>query len=388
MKNLLSLDVTSALFLKEIATSKNITRSQLSKISGLTKTTVSGVVSYLSDKGFITETALSLDSTEYSGTGRRPTVLTLSPSSPLICGMLVCRGCLSVTLSSLDGKIVSILEYSYDNIDKDTVTNMLTEMFFRLKAKTSRTVLGIGLACLGPINLSEQMILKPNNFYGIENFRIADELKKRIGLPVVMQNDISAGAVAERLYGSGREEKSFIYLHIMNGIGSGIILNGSLYSGASGNAGDIAHMTVNMFGGRCSCGGTGCLESYANIERLRAHVSLLSGRDTSSLTFKKLISDLNAGDTVSRSALQEYTAALSVALSGMLHCLDISTVIFGYDGCESGDELITLLEKNLRLRMENSGQGAVTVKRSAFLSNAPLIGATAIVAEKIFGGVN
>ena len=388
MKKLLTLDVTSALFLKEIATSKNITRAHLSKLSGLTKTTVSGVVSYLSDSGLITESALSSDSTEYSGTGRRPTVLTLSPSSPLICGMLVRRGSLSVTLSGLDGKIVSILEYPYESIDNDTVINMLTEMFFRLKSKTTRTVLGIGLACLGPLRLSERMILKPNNFYGIENLRIAEELEKRIDLPVIMQNDISAGAMAEYLYGNGREEKSFIYLHIMNGIGSGIILNGSLYSGASGNAGDIAHMTVNMFGGRCSCGGTGCLESYANIERLRAHVSLLSGRDTSSLTFKKLISDLNAGDTVSRSALQEYTAALSVALSGMLHCLDISTVIFGYDGCENGNELLMLLEKNLRLRMENSGQGTVNVKRSAFLSDAPLIGATAIVAEKIFGGVN
>ena len=202
-----------------------------------------------------------------------------------------------------------------------------------------------------------------------------------------MQNDISAAAVAESLYGNGKRNKNFIYLHVMNGIGSGVILNGGLYFGASGNAGDIAHMTVNMFGARCSCGNTGCLESYANIEQIRAHISLLSGEDCEKLSFRQVISRLNSGDGLARSAMQEYVSALSVALANMLHCLDINTVIFGYDGCKEGDELEKILEKNLRLRMKNSGQGDITVKKSAFLSDAPLIGATAIVADRLFATV-
>ena len=172
----------------------------------------------------------------------------------------------------------------------------------------------------------------------------------------------------------------------MNGIGTGVILNGSLYAGASGNAGDIAHMTVNMYGGRCSCGKVGCLESYANIEQLRTHISALTGENTDTLTFRRIISRLNKGDISARSAMREYVSALSVAISNMLHCLDINTVIFGYDGCEDGDALEILLEEGLRLRMKNSGQGVITVKKSAFHSDAPLIGATAIVAERVFEG--
>lgn len=386
MTRLPSFDSTTARFLKDISVSKNITRADLSKASGLTKTTVSGVVSSLMDNGYVAEKMLERDSESYQGTGRRPTVLTLSESSPLICGMLVHRGCLSVTLSGLDGRICKILEYPYDNITADAVVEILCGMFSRLKAETEREILGIGLACLGPISLSERKILKPNKFYGIEDFSIAEKIEKRTSLPVFMQNDISAAAVAEALYGNGKNIKNFIYLHLMNGIGAGIIFNGGLYTGASGNAGDIAHMTVNMFGKRCNCGSIGCLESYANIEQIRAHISMLSGENSEKITFRQVISRLNAGDTVARSAMQEYVSALSVALATMLHCLDTNTVIFGYDGCEEGEELEKLLEKNLRLRMENSGQGIITVKKSAFLSDAPLIGATAIVAERIFCG--
>ena len=386
MNGIPSFDTTSALFLKEISTSKNLTRIDLSKKSGLTKTTVSGVVSSLIDNGYVAEKTLSADSDLYHGTGRRPTVLSLAKNSPLICGMLVHRGCLSVTLSGLDGKIFKILEYPYESITSDSVTEILTGMFFKLKAETSRKILGIGLACLGPISLAERKILKPNKFYGIENYLIAEEIEKRTALPVFMQNDISAAAVAEGLYGNGKSIGNFIYLHLMNGIGAGIVLNGKLYTGASGNAGDIAHMTVNMYGKRCNCGSIGCLESYANIEQIRAHVSTLSGTDSERLTFREVISRLNSGDMVARSAMQEYTSALSVALATMLHCLDINTVIFGYDGCEEGEELESILQQNLRARMENSGQGIITVKKSAFLSDAPLIGATAIVAERIFEG--
>lgn len=378
------LDSTAALFLKEIATSKGLTRVELAKISGLTKTTVSGVVTSLFDSGYITEKTLDADSEKYIGTGRRPTALFLSKESPLICGMLVHRGCLSVTLSGLDGKIYKILEYSYENITADAVTEILCGMFSRLKAETERKILGIGLACLGPISLKERKILKPNNFYGIENYAIANDIERRTSLPVIMQNDISAAAVAEALYGNGKRINDFIYLHLMNGIGSGIVLNGELYGGSSGNAGDLAHITVNMFGRRCSCGGTGCLESYANIGQIRAHLSLLSGSDCSKISFRQVISRLNAGDAAALSAMQEYTAPLSEALTSMLHCLDINTVIFGYDGCEDGSTLEKMLERNLRMRMKNSGQAPVTVKKSAFFSDAPLIGAAAIVAEKIF----
>ena len=386
MKSLPVFDSTSALFLKEISTNKSLTRAALSKISNLTKTTVSGVVSTLIDNGYVTEKSIDSDSKDYLGTGRKPTALTLSETSPLICGMLVHRGCLSVTLSLLDGRIYKILEYPYEGITADAVTEILVGMFNKLKKETSREILGIGLACLGPINLTERKILKPNNFYGIENYSIAEEIEKRLSLPVIMQNDISAAAVAESLYGNGKAIKNFIYLHIMNGIGTGVMLNGKLYAGASGNAGDIAHMTVNMYGTGCSCGNTGCLESYANLEQLRTHISSLTGEKTDSLTFRQINSRLNQGDIAARSAIKEYVAALSVAISNMLHCLDIDTVIFGYDGCEDGNALEMLLEESLNSRMKNSGQGNITVKKSAFLSDAPLIGATAIVAERIFGG--
>ncbi len=385
MNRLPVLDPTKALFLKTIATTDNVTRVELSHISGLTKATVSAVVSALIDCGYVAEKTMEVGSRRYAGMGRRPTVLLLSEASPLICGMLVRRGCLSVTLSGLDGKIFKILEYAYESITADAITEILAGMFFKLRAETGRTVLGIGLACLGPIDLESRSILKPHHFYGIENYAIAAEIEAKTALPVWMQNDINAAAVAEALWGSGKSIENFIYLHLMNGIGTGTILGGMLYTGNSGNAGDIGHMTVNMFGEACTCGSTGCLECYANIGRIRTHMARISGKDTADLSFRQVISLLNRGDLVARSAMQEYISVLAVALSGMLRCLDIQMLIFGYDGSDGSEILEDMLEQELRRRMANSGQHAIRVKKSAFFSDAPLIGATAIVADRFFG---
>lgn len=389
MEPIAGLDATSAAFLKHIATTRLLTRKDLSRLSGLTKTTVSGVVSALINDGYVGEYPDAADSPDYSGVGRRPVYLALSEESPLICGMLVRRGCLSVTLSGLDGKIRERSDYACDRISADGIADILCNMFVSLKKRTGRKILAIGLSCLGPIDLSRRMILAPTGFYGISNFAIADVLEARTGLKVVMQNDINAGAVAESLYGGGRACKSFLYLHIMNGIGVGAVLDSRLYEGESGNGGDIAHMTVNMFGERCPCGNNGCLEMYANLEKINEHMRLFSMEPDASgetLGWNEVMRLLGEDDPAARSAMQEYCSVLSYALSGILRCLDVSRVVFGYEGCGHKDTLERLLESNLRQRMQNSGNDRVSVSKSAFFADAPLIGAAAIVAERVFDG--
>ena len=382
-----------ALALRLIATEQSVSRADLARNMHLTKTTLGNIVSELIAKDIICEYATPVGDAD-TALGRRPITLDLSPSSPLVMGMLIKRNLLSVILADLKGAILDQLNCEYESADAGTLVSALMDMYHTLRARHNRRVLAIGISSIGPVDVRSQKILNPANFWGIHDLPIAAVIEEKTSLPAFLIHDSSAGALAEKIYGSNAKDlDNLLYLHIMNGIGVGYILKGKLYDGDLGQGGELGHMSINFSGPLCSCGNNGCLELYANLPAMNQKVkslrsiykgaSLLS--PDSSHTWTEIISAASSMDFLAMAAVDDFCNYIAFALKNVIRLMDIRHIIVGYDS----SSYTTVLENTLEIKL-NSGlsekDGRIRVEKSHFNSNAPLIGSIAVVTDKIFSG--
>lgn len=378
------------LVLKMISTRSPISRVEIAQKTGLTKMTVSNLVNELLESGFIEEKEIASELS--SVPGRKPSMLYISQTSPCICGMLIKRGICQVILADLSGKIISRVQQEYQHsIDSGWLIQTLTDSFNTLKKSCSREILAIGISSIGPLDSKTGTILKPPFFYGIENVPIVSIISKKTQLPVYLINDANAGALAENLYGAEKSASNFAYLHIMNGIGAGFVLNNKLFDGHYGQSGEIGHTSINFSGPRCACGNYGCLELYANLEQMKKHIANLqdyfpssSLAKASDITWNEIVYAAERRDPLALSALDEFCGYISCALINTLNLLDLSTVIVGYDSGNDAHVIEDLLYRKFTETVIAAPYRNLQIKHSFFNGNAPLVGAIAAVADQIF----
>lgn len=390
------------LVLKIVATNHGISRSEIAKYTGLSKMAVSKIVSELIGLEMIAERPYQCSEKVQ---GRRPIMLTISSNSPCICGILIKRGLCQFILANLNGNIFEQINYKYKSLrGEEELLDIITVSLKRLLKRTKRRVLAIGISSVGPIDSFNGNILNPPFFYGIENLQITSIIRNITSIPTFLVNDANAGALAEKLYGIGKNITNFTYLHIMNGIGAGFILQDKLYHGDTGQSGEIGHTSINFSGPKCDCGNSGCLDLYANTKELLSRMKELSSFYVNSSLIKlsdpnwmNIVDAGNRGDSLAVTLLDEFCSYISYALVDTLNLLDLSNIIVGYDSNTSGKtlngtpwepSLCSIIEKLLENKISNSILSSkyrkIHVYHSCFEGNAPLIGAIATIADKIF----
>lgn len=382
-----------ALVLRMIATEGPASRVDIARMTGLTKTTASKIVSDLMAENIIYETQLEAPE---GGLGRKPIYLDISPRSPCVCGLLVKRHICTGILADYKGAIIAREDYPYDDLSgADELVDILLELYRKVSAANSRPVTAIGIAAIGPVDAAEQKLANPPNFYGIANLELPAIISEKTGVPASIINDANAGALAEKVYGRSKIVDNFIYLHIMNGIGAGFILQNKIYNGDLGQSGEIGHTSINFAGPVCDCGNTGCLEMYANIDNINAKIRHMRGiypnrsllPDTKPYyQWQEVISAASEGDYYAISALDDFCEYLSHALANAINLLDINTIIVGYESRPEQKDLETILSKKLNSRVLTAPYREIAVRKSVFGGDAPLIGSIALVTNKFFSG--
>lgn len=377
------------LLLKLIATGAAASRVELARAAGLSKMTVGSLVSELIAREIIVETGPE----EAALTGRPPILLSLSGHSPVICGMLIKRGLCQVILGDLSGAVLSrrTCRYESEGMSEAHLVSSLLAAYEELHSRCPRRIAAIGISSLGPLNSVTGEILNPPDFYGISNLKIVEAIREKTGLPAYLINDANAGALAEKLYGRGKAYDSFLYLHIMNGIGAGLVLNHKLYEGGSGQSGEIGHTSISFCGPKCSCGNTGCLDLYANLEAMKRRASELSPLyPASPLTNRRgtewtdFVDCGNRKDPLALAVLGEFCGYVGYALANALNLLDISRVIVGYDSHTLGGCVEELLSCRVSSSVLCSKYRPLSILHSHFSGDAPLVGSLAVVADRIF----
>jgi glucokinase len=202
-------------------------------------------------------------------------------------------------------------------------------------------VRGIGVCSPGPLDPAAGIILNPPNLPCWRNFPLADALRQTYPVPVKVDNDANAAALAETRWGAARGHNNVFYATIGTGIGTGIVLDGKIYHGRTGSAGEGGHVSIDYGGPICGCGKPGCIEVLASGSAIarQAQEKILSGRQSSMLelagekldavTGEVVGKAYAGGDALAREVLREGADRLAVWLSNMIDLLDPEVIVIG-----------------------------------------------------------
>lgn len=378
-----------ALVLQAVLNRHIVSRAEIARNLGLTKTTLTNLVSELIEQGILTES----ETLEGGGMGRKSIGLDLGENAPLLCGVLIQRGNLHVVLANLKGEILTDSSYRYRGlIEPEQFQNKLAELYRQTLSQAKQPILGVGISCVGPLNIVDGMLLNPHNFFTEPfEFPITSYLEALSGVPVWLCNDATAGAIAEKLFGKGREEANFIYISTFNGIGAGFYLDNKLYNGEFGQNGELGHMSINFMGPKCPCGNNGCLELYANIPEIvcrYAHFrEYLPDHPLFQIeppTILDVLMLIDSGDVLAMSILTDYCRYLAAAVANLITQLNVKLVILAgspHTANNFFEHTLTHMinEKSLMGKYQQN-----LVVKSDFGLDSPLYGSIGMILDKIF----
>lgn len=383
-----------ALVLQAVLNKNVISRAEIARQLELTKTTLTNIVGELIEDQILIEADAAVGGSS-NAIGRKSISLDLSPKAPLICGVLVQRGNFHIVASNLKGELVADSKYSYVGlISPAEFEERLTELFYHCCKQLHQDLLAVGISCLGPLNTVTGRMLNPHKFFSEDcDFDIVDFFARLTSLPTYLYNDATAGAVAEKLFGTARDDENFIYISTFNGIGAGLYLDNKLYNGEIGQNGELGHMSINFSGPRCVCGNSGCLELYTDVQKIIREFSnfkeflpnhALFSKESNTILDVLLLIDNN--DVLAMSIMTEYCKYLSFAVSNLMTQLNINKVILAGSTKTTSHFFEYTLMHMINERSFLAKRQKNLVVKSCFGLDSPLYGSVGIVLEKIFSG--
>ena len=218
----------------------------------------------------------------------------------------------------------------------------------------TESLLGVGIASPGPLDIARGCVDGSPNLPGWTGFPIAGEIGKAFGLPARIDNDANAAAVGEFRFGAGKGFPNMVYVTISTGIGGGVMVDGRLMRGANGNAAELGHLTLDIKGPACPCGGKGCFEKYASGTAIahRARVALAAGRTSAmatlaggadKVTSHHVLQALGQGDALAKEIWDETLEYLGRGFAVIINTFNPDRIVVGGGVTAAGDVLFTPL---------------------------------------------
>lgn len=336
-----------------------ISRVEIARQLGLTRAAVTAIVNDLLASGVIREAESIL-----RPTGRPPTVLEINPSLGYVIGIDVGATHLHLLLTDLTAHILDEAETDFDIrlgpqagiAEIDRQARLLVE-----KAGLSlNDILAVGIGVPGPIVAEAGLVYMPPIMPGWNNYPIRDTLQSLWGCPVSVNNDAELGVLGEWAAGAGRGERNLAYIKVGTGIGAGLMLEGQIYRGITGSAGEIGHLTIDENGPLCTCGNRGCLEAIAGGRAIarQAQEAVLQKQRTllatiqpvERITAREVAWAAQQGDLVAQQILARAGTQIGIAIAGLVNLLNPSLVIIGGGVAQTGDMLLEPIRQAVQRR--------------------------------------
>jgi glucokinase len=245
-----------------------------------------------------------------------------------------------------------------------------------LKAKSPAGIRAAGFGFPGIYNLRERKILQSPNYAGLDDFALYPEIGKVVDVPFLVDNDANMAAYGEWAYGAGRGVPSLVLLTIGTGIGGGIILDGKLWQGSCGYAGEIGHIVVNADGERCKCGIQGCLEAEAAAPAIVRKYEALSGRP-GPVTAEEIYRRAEAGEKAAVTAYASAGRFLGIGLGMLINLLNPGMILLGGGVMTTGELLLRPAIDEARRRSYKASFACCPIERASLGNDAGTIGAAA-----------
>ena len=336
-----------------------ISRVEIAHRMDLSRAAVTTIVKDLLATGIIREAESRI-----GRSGRPPIVLEINPNSGYVIGIDFGATHLNLLAADISARILEELEVEIDIQDGPEIclkeANLRVQELLNKAQLNLKDVLAIGVGVPGPIFAEEGMVVSPPIMPGWDRYPIRDTLQKLWGLPVSINNDAELGVLGEWASGAGRTERNLVYIKIGTGIGAGLFMDGKIYHGVTGSAGEIGHLTIDENGPICACGNQGCLEALAGGRAIaqQAQQAVQKGLRTQlaniqpveRITAREVASAAEHGDLVSQQILAQAGAYIGIALAGLINMFNPGMVIIGGGVAQTGDILLEPMRQTVQRR--------------------------------------
>ncbi|MDD3767084.1 MAG: ROK family protein [Eubacteriales bacterium] len=354
-----------ALVMEVIRKNREISKADIAKITKLSANAIGMITSALIEKEFIYKS-----STGKSSGGRRPEMLSIKPGAFFSLGVDIDTDRIRFATVDLAGEVLEI-----KRLKMDCVGNV-EKVFEAIKSEMARHsckyFLGAGIAVAGQVDIkSKTIVLAPNLRWSDVN------VSKFFGGNIFIENEAISSAIYESFYGMCKDTDNFICINSKSGIGAGIFIDGKVYRGKSGSAGEIGHLITDYNGQKCECGSFGCLETVAASSRIAARCNLPSILD--------VVERAKEGDRKINSVLKDVSKHMGVALVSLVNTLNPEKIILGKEFCIYGQLLlgdIASFVKSYALPLSRN----VEILISDAQNSTSVLGAALLPQLKIFKG--
>jgi predicted NBD/HSP70 family sugar kinase len=352
--------------------------------TGLSRTTVSSLVADLLREGVVVERSDSARPTPSPGGGRPATLLSLQPSSGGFVGVDFGREIVRVAVANRAGDLLvdarsDRLEVAHEASEALAVAEAMVSRALRQADLLPDRLIGAGVAVSAPVRSDSPGFASGVIFPSWAKVNVADFFGERLGVPVHLGNDANLGALAEATFGAGRAHRNVFYVMLSEGIGGGVIIDGRIYRGQTGAAGELGHIVVNPDGQVCRCGNRGCLATVAGGAALTAALRQMYGPH---MTVDELIDLSREGDPGVARLIADAGQAVGRVLAAVCGLLDPELVIIGGELAPTGQPLLDSIIASLE-RWISPASGHYPVVLGELGGKAEVLGAIALAMSSV-----
>ncbi|MGH2894385.1 MAG: ROK family transcriptional regulator [Solirubrobacteraceae bacterium] len=349
--------------------------------TALSRATVSKLIGELQAQGLVAERRAPF--TVAGRSGRPPTLLALNPELGAFGGVDFGHSSVRVAIADVTGRLLAEdrQDLDVDNEAERAISAAVTGLRALVRrAKLPRErLLGVGAAISAPVRRDGASLAAAGILPGWSAVSPQRELARRLGVPVHVGNDANLGALAEVRIGAARGASNVVYLMLSSGVGGGLVLDGSLFTGHGGMTGELGHVPVDGEGAVCRCGNRGCLETVAGAQGLLARLQPALG---GAVTLDDVVARAQAGDELCRGAFREVGVAAGRVAGGICNVVNPELVIVGGDLSVAGELLVDAVRQGLEQTSIPAVRADVAVVAATLGDRAELLGAIGLAIEQ------
>jgi predicted NBD/HSP70 family sugar kinase len=349
-------------------------RVDVVRATDLSRATVSKLIGELQAQGLVAQRRVPV--TTAGRSGRPPALLELNPGIATIGGVDFGHSSVRVAIADLAGRLIAETrhELDVDNEAERSIDLAVSSLQALISAAgvPAEQLLGVGAAISAPVKRDSGSLAAAGVLPGWSAISPKLELQRRLGVPVHVGNDANLGALAEVRTGAARGAANVVYLMLSSGIGGGLVLNGSLFTGHSGMTGELGHVVVDPAGERCRCGNRGCLETIAGAEHLLAALRPSHGPQ---ITLAAAAARARAGDERCRELFHNAGRVAGRVVGAVCNLINPELVIVGGDLIVAAAAVVGGVKEGLALTSLAAVRQDLRVVAATLGDRAELLGA-------------
>jgi len=329
-----------------------ISRIDLARTTGFSQSSVTGLTAELIREQLIIEKKVG----EYEG-GRPPMLLSLNPDGAYVVGVNITFDTIVAVIINMEAKVLAIQRTPIEK-NRHSVADIADSIVRAVQACiweanfSKEQISGVGIGIPGLVDSDSGIIrFMPN--YNWENVNLRDLVQVQLKHPIYIENSSNTLAIAEQWLGEGKGVGNFLVITLENGVGLGIVIQGHLYRGQSGTAGEFGHITIDPGGPPCRCGKNGCVEAYAgNISILRAaRIAAQNGHwkpQNADITYDDVLNSARAGNACLIDIFKTAGQKLGLGISHLITLFNPAKIIFTGKGVQAGALMFDSMDAEMK----------------------------------------